>query len=223
MARKISYLVGLIFASTLFGTSAHAALVSATFSGNDCAGYFGTGFGSCAIFIDVNRTHIEISPVIHKVDYNDDNSVANTETNSMFPSVDGSEFTISDDVNGDDNATGTWSYTPTGADPGVRYWAVKAGSSFTLYWDVDVSLTQTGGACDGTNNYNLTCLNAANVVSSGSWTTPNNQQLSHITFYDSEPPQIVPIPAAVWLFGSALLGLVGIGRRKATLKAKIAA
>jgi hypothetical protein len=28
-----------------------------------------------------------------------------------------------------------------------------------------------------------------------------------------EPPSAVPVPAAVWLFGSGLLGLVGIGRR----------
>jgi hypothetical protein len=28
------------------------------------------------------------------------------------------------------------------------------------------------------------------------------------------PP--VPLPAAVWLMGSALLGLVGIGRRRST-------
>ena len=29
-----------------------------------------------------------------------------------------------------------------------------------------------------------------------------------------EPPSAVPIPAAAWLFGSAILGLLGIARRK---------
>jgi len=29
-----------------------------------------------------------------------------------------------------------------------------------------------------------------------------------------EPPSAVPVPAAVWLFGSGLLGLVGVARRK---------
>jgi hypothetical protein len=29
-----------------------------------------------------------------------------------------------------------------------------------------------------------------------------------------EPPSSVPVPAAVWLFGSGLLGLVGVARRK---------
>ena len=28
------------------------------------------------------------------------------------------------------------------------------------------------------------------------------------------PPSAVPVPAAVWLFGSGLLGLVGVARRK---------
>ncbi len=35
------------------------------------------------------------------------------------------------------------------------------------------------------------------------------KDLSHITAYT-----VVPVPAAVWLFGSGLLGLVGIARRK---------
>ena len=31
----------------------------------------------------------------------------------------------------------------------------------------------------------------------------------------SETPAVVPVPAAVWLFGTALIGLIGFGRRKA--------
>ena len=33
-------------------------------------------------------------------------------------------------------------------------------------------------------------------------------------FIDSVSIHAVPLPAAAWLFGSALLGLVGLGRRK---------
>ena len=32
--------------------------------------------------------------------------------------------------------------------------------------------------------------------------------------YDIIPPSAVPVPSAVWLFGSGLLGLVGIARRR---------
>jgi hypothetical protein len=33
------------------------------------------------------------------------------------------------------------------------------------------------------------------------------------------PPSAVPVPAAVWLFGTALIGLVGFGKRKARIAA----
>jgi hypothetical protein len=53
------------------------------------------------------------------------------------------------------------------------------------------------------------------MATSGSWYTLPDQGggLSGVALY----AQVVPIPAAAWLFGSALLGLAGIGyRRKAT-------
>ena len=53
--------------------------------------------------------------------------------------------------------------------------------------------------------------------------TPGNYFVSFFGFADVSAPQLgqygieislVPIPAAVWLFGSGLLGLVGIARRR---------
>ena len=53
--------------------------------------------------------------------------------------------------------------------------------------------------------------------------TPGKYFVSFIGFADTDVPQLgqygieisqVPIPAAIWLFGSGLLGLVGIARRK---------
>lgn len=44
----------------------------------------------------------------------------------------------------------------------------------------------------------------------GAWST--GKDLSHASIYYNVNP--VPLPAAAWLFGSALFGLVGIGRRK---------
>lgn len=45
------------------------------------------------------------------------------------------------------------------------------------------------------------------------WTNNNGKprDLSHLSIY---APTVIPVPAAVWLFGSGLLGLVGIARRK---------
>ena len=34
------------------------------------------------------------------------------------------------------------------------------------------------------------------------------------TYAPEPPPPAVPVPAAVWLFGSGLIGLVGVARRK---------
>jgi hypothetical protein len=33
-------------------------------------------------------------------------------------------------------------------------------------------------------------------------------------YQDVNPNAVVPLPAAVWLFGSGLLGLIGIARRR---------
>jgi len=62
---------------------------------------------------------------------------------------------------------------------------------------------------DGTETLNL----------SNFW--PTQGAISHVSIYSAnsgrglEPPA-VPIPASVWLFGSGLLGLVGVARRKDT-------
>jgi hypothetical protein len=37
---------------------------------------------------------------------------------------------------------------------------------------------------------------------------------SHVTEYGSLSVSAVPLPAAAWLFGSALLGLIAVAKRK---------
>ena len=36
----------------------------------------------------------------------------------------------------------------------------------------------------------------------------------HVVYYDNFTATVVPVPAAVWLFGAGLVGLVGVARRK---------
>ncbi len=194
-----------VVALALVSFSASAATISREFSGNDCSGYFGTGFDSCTIFVNDNDERIELSPVIAKFG----GDLVLSETNdTIFPSVDGSEFGFANTTA--ENKTGDWTYTQGADDPGVRYWATKAGSNFLLFWEVDDAAIASGGACDVADVYALDCLDAALVVDAASWSTPDNKELSHITFYDTA---VIPVPAAVWLFGSAL-GMLGWTRRR---------
>ena len=192
-----------------FASVSQAAIISTTFTGNDCSGVFGTGFDSCAITVGDTT----LSPVIAKLNFDDFGNVATTETNSAFSTVDGTEF----DVTGAGSAAGTWSYTPDNVDdPDVRYWVAKGANAFNLFWQVDDAELLAGGACDVADVFSLACLSAAQVVESGDWNTSglgkrNDPSISHITFYDTA---VVPVPASVWLFGSGLLGLVGVARRK---------
>lgn len=183
----------------LFALPASAGLIYHQFPGNDCSGYFGKG-EACQIFIDQDGERIEISPLIAK--YEPNGTV--DERNSDFGSFTGDEIQFSG------NAVGNWSYTPEGDDPGIRYWSVKAGSGFNLFWYVDDANSET---CTG-NTYTLACLNLAEVVTEGSWFTPGEKDLSHIAFYNSEPPTYVPEPGSIALLGLGLLGL-GLSRRRA--------
>ena len=112
------------------------------------------------------------------------------EANINFPTIDGSEFEITFDD--ETKSSGSWTYTPNDPeDPGITHWTAKAGNGYMLFSD-----DSCGGPC---------------TVFGGDWYTPEGKELSHITFFDTA---IVPVPAAVWLFGAGLLGLVGVARRK---------
>ncbi|XKG99903.1 PEP-CTERM sorting domain-containing protein [Marinobacter nauticus] len=205
MKRMISIAAAL--AIGLFAMPASAGLIyhyfdgSGDVDGNDCSGYFGGTEGTtCTVFVnDETGTAIQISPLIAKYKPNGDVE----ELNSDFTSFDGSEITI------DGDATGNWSYTMGEDDPGVRYWAAKAGNGFNLFWYIDDADTET---CSG-NTYTLACLNLAEVVTEGTWFTPDEKGLSHISFYDSEAPTYVPEPGSIALLGLGMLGL-GLARRR---------
>ncbi len=184
-----------------FNPAAAVTIMTSGFGENDCSGFFGTGFGSCQIVGDTT-----LSPVIAKFNA----SLILSETNTLFPSVDGSEWAFSN--LGSSNSTGDWSYTPGAGDPGIRFWAAKAGNDFKLFWEV--SDAAAAGVCAGQGDFGTTgligaCLDAATVVNSGSWSTPGLRDLSHLTFYDTAaPPGNVPEPGTLALLG---IGLAGIG------------
>ena len=97
-------------------------------------------------------------------------------------------------------------------------------------YDLTNGSSQTPGSFTLTGSDNF-LIDLRSPADSGSWLAPDTE----ICFSESEscsltwtlsssvlaidlekvsPPAAIPVPAAVWLFGSGLIGLVGIARRK---------
>ena len=94
------------------------------------------------------------------------------------------------------------------------YFIVKNAGERALFrnatdfaWGVfDASLFTTIEVCNGNSACKLDQL-----INLGN----GDFEISHVTEINGGDRTVVPIPAAAWLFGSGLIGLVGIGRRKA--------
>lgn len=72
-------------------------------------------------------------------------------------------------------------------------WSTSSGIRVVNVWDINTNGSLTANGVPGMENGPFPNYNAAFSLSA---------------------PGLVPVPAAVWLFGSGLLGLVGIARRK---------
>ena len=88
--------------------------------------------------------------------------------------------------------------------------------TITDFTDTSGTWTLTGGSVaplfyvDKYNGlYDLYTYMGTGLPYSDTWSHTEKFATSHISVYG-----VVPVPAAVWLFGSGLLGLVGIARRK---------
>jgi hypothetical protein len=93
-----------------------------------------------------------------------------------------------------DNETATITYNgPTRLLGSPLYLYVKDGNHTYIHWIFDVT------------NWNRTDT----IYVGQLW--PQQGSISHVTLYGAITP--VPIPAGVWLLGSALVGLVGLRRK----------
>ena len=95
------------------------------------------------------------------------------------------------------------------------YFIVKNASERALFrnatdfgWGVfDASLFTTIEVCHGNSECKQNQL-----INLGN----GDFEISHVTEINGTDRSLVPIPAAAWLFGSGLIGLVAVGRRKVT-------
>ena len=62
--------------------------------------------------------------------------------------------------------------------------------------------------------FGWTSLSSATI--GGPWVGPEwlGIQMDNLVVNDASTPSVVPVPAAIWLFGSALIGLVRFGKRR---------
>jgi len=85
------------------------------------------------------------------------------------------------------------------------------GTSTNRNKGLTAAFTVTGSALvdDGMGGWTGTLVSAGNI--GANWGGFDNQQYSEVF---NVSVSAVPVPAAVWLFGSGLLGLVGVARRR---------
>lgn len=117
-------------------------------------------------------------------------------------------LTVNQDTN---NRSGTWTYSGPEL---VAYLTVKAGPDYEI-WGVQ-NLGNMG--CWATNIQSSALCNNMDLISAlmagGSSMGPALSHLSIWGLESGDTPQLIPIPAAGWLFLSAIAGLVVVGRRR---------
>jgi hypothetical protein len=99
------------------------------------------------------------------------------------------------------DTTGTWELDGSIA---PLFFVTKYNGGYDIYTYMGGDISPFGDSWDDSNRgyIGASCGQGKNGINC-------NAVTSHVSVYG-----VVPVPAAVWLFGSGLLGLVGIARRK---------
>lgn len=96
---------------------------------------------------------------------------------------------------------------------------VTGGELFALGYDIGGVIVNTGSLCNGLLGSGSYTSGVCNLLySSGTWDNTTGQKFMTKDFsasMNTSADTYVPVPAAVWLFGSGLLGLLGFAGRRA--------
>lgn len=236
--KKTAYAKAIFASLSLFLALPSSASVTATstlmthyFSGkNDCNNDFfqdpgNKSFSACKVAIgDYGVDKVYLADVIAKFDMNGNGSPDYTESKEYANEIDASNWLFNDGTRvGASDKIGDWSYSGSIDAPGIKFWTAKAGNGFSLFWWVE-DTENSRQACDP-ETYTLDCLTLAQTVGSGSWITPKNKGLSHLTFFGnievkcttdcgSDAVVTVSEPQTLVLFSLATIGIFLRNRRQ---------
>lgn len=122
-----------------------------------------------------------------------------------FPQYAGAAWNVDNSTKAGVPATGVYEGFTTGTD---NAFDPTSGAAILTLTGGNLALTSTAG---GIGSWTATLLSSGNV--GAAWVAFDGTPYTEVYNISVTGP-VVPVPAAVWLMGSGLLGLVGVARRR---------
>lgn len=136
------------------------------------------------------------------------NSITITTSNSGSDELSNTDFTIASA--GDGYVSFSWNYITTDIEnPEFDPFGYLLNGAFTQLTDDSGSYLQTGSTSFA--------VSAGDIIGFRAFATDSLLGSSITVVTDFVAPAAVPVPAAVWMFGSGLMALLGFRNRKARL------
>jgi hypothetical protein len=222
---KNALLYSILFVSTLFTSTNVLAATMWTDWTAITLGDPGSASGT------LGSTNVSYSgEVTGNSNINGTSTIWNPESTYVGGSVDTSPLSVGDHIALNGSATtGTISFSAPVIDPVVAIWSLGQPGATASFTFNETPTLQVGGPNSSFGGSSIivdgfvVSGNEGNGVilfegefSSISFTSTNENWYAFTVGANGEAA-VIPVPAAIWLFGSGLLGLVGMARRKKTV------